>query len=60
MEEGIHYIERIDRIVTDLKKKLPPTASMEELCLQVLEQLGIKVNKVPPIAMASFEAHLKK
>ncbi len=60
MEEGIHYIERIDRIVTDLSKKLPPTASMEELSLQVLERLEIKVSKVPPIVMASFEAHLRK
>jgi hydroxyacylglutathione hydrolase len=60
MEEGIHYIERIDRTVTDLSKKLPPTASLEELSLQVLERLGIKVSKVPPIVTASFEAHLKK
>jgi hydroxyacylglutathione hydrolase len=60
LEEGIHYIERIDRIITDLSKKLPPTTSLEELSLQVLERLGIQVSQVPPIVMASFEAHLKK
>jgi glyoxylase-like metal-dependent hydrolase (beta-lactamase superfamily II) len=60
MEEGIRYIERIDKTVSDLSNKLPPAASMEELSLQVLERLGIKVGKVPPIVMASFEAHLKK
>jgi glyoxylase-like metal-dependent hydrolase (beta-lactamase superfamily II) len=60
MEEGIHYIERIDRIVTDISKKLPPTASLEELSLLALERLGIKVPKVLPMVMASFEAHRKK
>ena len=60
MEEGIHYIERIDRIVTGLSKKLPPTASMEELSLRVLERLEIKVNKVPPIVMASFRSPPQK
>jgi hydroxyacylglutathione hydrolase len=60
MEEGIHYIERIDRIVTDLSKKLPPTAPLEELSLLALERLGIKVPKVLPMVMASFEAHRKK
>ena len=60
MEEGIQYIERIDRIVTDLSKKLPPTVSMEELSLRVLERLEIKVNKVPPIVMASFRSPPQK
>ena len=58
MEEGIQYIEQIDRVVIEVSKKLGPTASMEDLSLQVLEKLGIKANKVLPMVMATFKSHL--
>ena len=60
MEEGIRYIQKIDEIVIDLSKTMPPETSGEELSLRALERLGIKVNKLPPIVMTSFEAHRKK
>jgi hypothetical protein len=60
MEEGIRYIQKIDEIVIHLSKTMPPETSGEELSLRALERLGIKVNKLPPIVMASFEAHRKK
>jgi len=60
MEEGIRYIERIDEIVADLSRAMGSTAPLEELSLLALERLGIKVPKVLPMVMASFEAHRKK
>jgi glyoxylase-like metal-dependent hydrolase (beta-lactamase superfamily II) len=60
MEEGIRYIERIDKIVSDLEKETPVTASLGELSLLALERLGIKANKVSDIVMASFKAHRKR
>jgi len=60
MEEGIRYIERIDKIVADLEKEMPATTSSEELSLRALERLGIKANKVLHIVVTSFQAHRKR
>jgi glyoxylase-like metal-dependent hydrolase (beta-lactamase superfamily II) len=60
MDEGIQYIEKIDGIVTDLLKTMPPETSGEELSLRALERLGIKTNKVLPMVRTSFESHRKK
>jgi len=60
MDEGIRYIEKIDRVVTDLIKTMPPETSGEELSLRALEQIGIKTNKVLPMVRTSFESHRKK
>jgi hypothetical protein len=59
MEEGIRYIERIDEIVTDLKRGMSSATSLEELSLLALKRLGIKTSKILPIVMTSFESHLK-
>jgi glyoxylase-like metal-dependent hydrolase (beta-lactamase superfamily II) len=60
MEEGIHYIERIDEIVTHLDKTMPPETSAEELALRALGRLGIKANKVLPMVETTFESHRRK
>jgi hypothetical protein len=60
MEEAIRYIKRIDEIVGELSRTMPPETSSEELSLLALERLGIKVPKVPPIVRTSFESHRKK
>ena len=60
MEEGIHYIERIDEIVADLSRTMGSTTSLEELSLLALERMGIKAKKVLPMVMTSFGSHLKK
>jgi hydroxyacylglutathione hydrolase len=60
MEESIRYIERIDEVVKDLMKKSPPATSAEDLSLRALETLGIKMEKVLPIVVATFKAHMKK
>jgi glyoxylase-like metal-dependent hydrolase (beta-lactamase superfamily II) len=60
MDEGIRYIEKIDGIVTDLLKTMPPETSGEELSLRALERLGIKTSKVLPMVRTSFESHRKK
>ena len=60
MEEGIRYIEKIDEIVTDLIKTMPPETSGEELSLRALERLGIKTSKVLPMVRTSLESHRKK
>ena len=60
MDEGIRYIQKIDEIVTDLDKTMPPETSGEELGLRALERLGIKTNKVLPMVRTSFESHRKK
>jgi hydroxyacylglutathione hydrolase len=60
MEEGIRYIQKIDAIVVDLSKTMPPEASGEELSLRALERLGIKTNKVLPMVRTTFESHRKK
>ena len=60
MEEGIRYIERIDKIVGELSKTMLSETSSEEFSLRALEKLGIKVPKVPPIVRTSFESHRKK
>jgi glyoxylase-like metal-dependent hydrolase (beta-lactamase superfamily II) len=57
MNEGIRYIEKIDEIVIDLIKTLPPETSGEELSLRALETLGIKTGKVLPMVRTSFESH---
>jgi len=60
MEEGIRYFDRIDAIVTDLCKTMPPETSGEELSLRALERMGIKTNKVLAMVRTSFESHRKK
>ncbi len=60
MDEGIRCIEKIDEIVTDLLKTMPPETSGEELSLRALERLGIKATKVLPMVRTSFESHRKK
>jgi glyoxylase-like metal-dependent hydrolase (beta-lactamase superfamily II) len=60
MDEGIRYIEKIDKIVKDLCKSMPPEASGEELSIQALERIGIKTNKVLRMVRTSFESHRKK
>jgi glyoxylase-like metal-dependent hydrolase (beta-lactamase superfamily II) len=60
MEEGIHYIQKIDEIVGELSRTMPPVTSSEELSLRALERLGIKTNKVLPMVRTSFESHRKK
>jgi glyoxylase-like metal-dependent hydrolase (beta-lactamase superfamily II) len=60
MEEGIRYIERIDKIVGELSRTMPSETSSEEFSLRALEKLGIKVPRVPLIVRTSFESHRKK
>jgi len=60
MEEGMRYIERINEIVGELSRTMPPETSGEELSLRALERLGIKTNKVLPMVRTSFESHRKK
>jgi glyoxylase-like metal-dependent hydrolase (beta-lactamase superfamily II) len=60
LEEGIGYFEKIDAIVADLCRMLPPETTGEELSLRALERMGIKVNKVLPMIRTSFESHRKK
>jgi hydroxyacylglutathione hydrolase len=60
MEEGIRYIERINAIVGELSRTMPPETFSEELSLRALERLGIKTNKVLPMVRTSFESHRKK
>jgi len=60
MDEGIRYIEKIDQIMTDLIKTMPPETSGEELSLRALERMGIKTSKVLPMVRTSFESHRKK
>ena len=60
MDEGIRYIEKIDEIVTDLIKTMPPETTGEELSIRALERLGIKTSKVLPMVRTSFESHRKK
>ncbi len=60
MEEGIRYIEKIDEIVADLSRMMPPETTGEELSLKALERLGIKTNKVLHMVRTSFESHRKK
>jgi glyoxylase-like metal-dependent hydrolase (beta-lactamase superfamily II) len=57
MDEGIRYIEKIDEIVTDLIKTMPPETSGEELSLRALERMGMKTAKVLPMVRTSFESH---
>jgi glyoxylase-like metal-dependent hydrolase (beta-lactamase superfamily II) len=60
MEEGIRYIQKIDSIVTDLSRTMPPETTGEALSLRALERLGIKTNKVLHMVRTSFESHRKK
>jgi glyoxylase-like metal-dependent hydrolase (beta-lactamase superfamily II) len=60
MEEGIRYIEKIDEIVKDLCRTMPPETTGDELSLRALERLGIKMNKVLHMVRTSFESHRKK
>jgi hydroxyacylglutathione hydrolase len=60
MEEGIRYIQKIDKIVNDLIRAMPPETSGEELSLRALERLGIRANKVLPMVRTSFESHRKR
>jgi glyoxylase-like metal-dependent hydrolase (beta-lactamase superfamily II) len=60
MEEGIRYLEKIDAIVADLCRVLPPETSGEELSLRALERLGIQTDRVLPMVRTSFESHRKK
>jgi glyoxylase-like metal-dependent hydrolase (beta-lactamase superfamily II) len=60
MDEGIRYIEKIDEIVADLSRTMPPETTGEELSLRALERLGIKTSRVLPMVRTSFESHLKK
>jgi hypothetical protein len=59
MDEALRYIEKIDKIVKDLCKTMPPETSGEELSIRALEQLGIKTNKVLQMVKTSFESHRK-
>jgi hypothetical protein len=59
MEEGILYIEEIDKIVADLDRTLPPEISREERSLRILERMGIKTAKVLDIVRTSLESHRK-
>jgi glyoxylase-like metal-dependent hydrolase (beta-lactamase superfamily II) len=60
MDKGIRYIEKIDKIVIDLIKTLPPETSGEELSLRALDRMGIKTSRVLPMVRTSFESHRKK
>jgi glyoxylase-like metal-dependent hydrolase (beta-lactamase superfamily II) len=57
LHEGIRYIEKIDKVVIDLIKTMPPEISGEELSLRALERMGIKTSKVLPMVRTSFESH---
>jgi glyoxylase-like metal-dependent hydrolase (beta-lactamase superfamily II) len=60
MDEGIRYIQKIDGIVTDLSRTMPPETTGEALSLRALERLGIKTSKVLHMVRTSFESHRKK
>jgi glyoxylase-like metal-dependent hydrolase (beta-lactamase superfamily II) len=60
MEEGIRYIEKIDGIVADLSRTMPPEITGEELSLRALERLGIKTSRVLHMVRTSFESHRRK
>ena len=60
MEEGIRYIQKIDGIVKDLSRTMPPESTGEALSLRALEQLGIKTNRVLHMVRTSFESHRKR
>jgi glyoxylase-like metal-dependent hydrolase (beta-lactamase superfamily II) len=60
MDEGIRYIQKIDGIVTDLSRTMPPETTGEALSLRALERLGIKTRKVLHMVRTSFESHRKK
>jgi hydroxyacylglutathione hydrolase len=60
MDEGIRYIKKIDEIVKDLCRTMPPETTGDELSLKALERLGIKTDKVLPMVRTSFESHRKK
>ncbi|MDI7258779.1 MAG: MBL fold metallo-hydrolase [Thermodesulfobacteriota bacterium] len=60
MDEGIRYIEKIDEIVIDLSKTMPPETSGEELSIRALDRMGIKMNKVLYMVRTSFESHRQK
>ncbi len=60
MDEGIRYIEEIDRIVSDLTKTMPPEVSGDELSLQALKKMGIKMDRVLFMVKTSFESHRQK
>jgi len=60
MDEALRYIEKIDKIVKDLCKTMPPETSGEEMSIRALEQLGIKTGKVLQMVKTSFESHRKK
>ena len=60
MEEGIRYIQKIDAIVSDLSRTMPPESTGEALSFRALERLGIKANKVLHMVRTSFESHRKK
>lgn len=57
LDEGIRYIEKIDRIVKSLRERFQTHISGELLSLETLKQLGIKMNPVPFIVRRSFESH---
>jgi hydroxyacylglutathione hydrolase len=59
MDEALRFIEKIDQIVKDLCKTMPPETSGEELSIRALAQLGIKTNKVLQMVKTSFESHRK-
>jgi glyoxylase-like metal-dependent hydrolase (beta-lactamase superfamily II) len=60
MDEGICYIEKIEEIVADLSRAMPPETTGEELSLRALERLEIKTIRVLPMVRTSFESHRKK
>jgi glyoxylase-like metal-dependent hydrolase (beta-lactamase superfamily II) len=60
MQEGIRYIQKIDAIVADLNRTMPPGSTGEELSLRALERLGIKTNRVLHMVRTSFESHRRK
>jgi len=60
LEEGLRYIQKIDEVVVDLVKVMPPEAPGDELSLRALERLGIKMKKILPMVKTSFESHRKK
>jgi len=60
MDDGLRQIEKIDKIVQDLCRTMPPETSGEELSIRALEKMGIKTGKVLQMVKTSFESHRKK
>jgi hydroxyacylglutathione hydrolase len=58
LQDGLDFLDRMDEIVAEAVRSLPPEATPEEITRESLSRLGLDPPPVMPLTVATIKAHL--